>query len=201
MPSRAKAIDGLSLPSSSPGPTENARTNSIIEIVALAGLSVLGVLALLPSADEKTAALIADKRFPQAISLLESRARQLPLNNFEVFSLARLYRQTGDDAKALPMLEQMLNAEPGSAFVLRELADLYRAQNRPADELGTLLQLFQAAPDGATNDRLVALYRQRGDTAGEQAQRVAAEHAGLGPTTKMPEIVTLPTPHVPRQSA
>lgn len=185
MPSLASSAPRVRFTGATSDPTDRKRTTSVIEIASLAALSLLGALALLPNMDEKIAALIADRHYPRAVQMLEERAQNGPLNDYEAFSLARLYRQMGMNAKAAPLLEQMLAASPGSVSVLRELAACYRESQRSADELRILLQLFQRAPDAATNDRLIALYRERGDAVSEAAQTAAAAKAGIAAPAKI----------------
>lgn len=190
MPSHAKTAEApinTHLPAA-----EDKRRSSLIEIVTLAALSVVGVIALLPNTDEKTAALIADKRFPQAIVLLETRAHSVPLNSYETFSLAKLYREVGEGDKATTLLEGMLVSDPTSDQLRRELAALYRAAQRPADEIRILQGLFKHTPDAATSDRLIVLYRSVGDAAGAEAQLLDAQHFGFAPVAPPSDVQIVP---------
>jgi predicted Zn-dependent protease len=147
--------------------------------MTLAGLATFGTLAMLPTPAEKIAALIADQHYPEAIVLLEDRAQHLSLSEYEAFSLATLYRHTGQAARAAAALEQMLKRLPGSMPVLNELAEIYRTENRPQDEIRILLQIFLHSPSEATHDRLLALYELSDDPAGERNQLIAAQRAGI----------------------
>lgn len=158
---------------------EDPRRGSLLEIMTLAGLAIFGTLAMLPSPAEKIAALIADRQYPEAIVLLEGRAQQLSLSEYESFSLATLYRRTGQADRAAKALENMLERLPGSMPVLNELAEIYRAENRPQDEIKILLQIFFLSPSEATSDRLLALYELSGDPAGEKDHLIAAQRAGI----------------------
>lgn len=138
---------------------------SLIEIGLLGALAMLGAMALLPNVDEKVAALMADQRYDRAIELLEERASHTPLNDYEKFSLAELYRRLGTPEKALPLLLQIMAEPRQRASVLGELADTYAAIGLPAEELAIRRQLLGYVEDPRNQDRIDALSEQLTATA------------------------------------
>ena len=180
MPSRDKGSEGK--PVTAPiaiAKADDVRRGSLFEVITLAALATFGTVAMLPSPAEKVAALIADRHYPEAMTALEGKAQQLPLSEYESFSLATVYRRTGQVDRAAITLEHMLERSPSSIPVLNELVDIYRSTNRPQDEISILLQLFFHVPSQATHDRLLALYQASGDPSGRQDLLLAARRAGI----------------------
>lgn len=157
---------------------DETRRGSLFEVMTLAALSTFGILAMLPTADEKVAALIADREYPEAIAALEHRGGTQALSEYNAFSLAILYRRTGQVERAALMLEDMLANSPESMPVLNELADIYRSQSREADEMRVLLQAFAVAPSPAIQDRLFAL-RDNGDLSSPFGDALASRSVSL----------------------
>ena len=137
---------------------------SLIQIGLLGALAMLGAMALLPNLDEKVAALMADQRYDRAVALLEDKASQTPLNDYEKFSLAELYRKLGTPQKSLPLLTQILAASRQRASVLGELAATYAAIGLPADELAIRRQLLGYVDDPQNQDRIETLSQVLGTT-------------------------------------
>jgi tetratricopeptide (TPR) repeat protein len=152
---------------------------SLAVIIVLAILTLAGALALLPSAEEKAAALIARERYVEAIALLEQRDGQNLLNSYEAFSLTRLYRLTGSDSKATNLLERTLERAPDSRWARDELIEIYRSEGRHEEEARLLQQVFSASPDKPSFKRLLGLYRLDADRDSERTLLVEADAAGL----------------------
>lgn len=153
---------------------------SLAAICLLAALSLVGTIALLPSTEEKAAALIADKKYDQAITMLTDLDQGKGLNSYEAFMLAQLYTLSGQKDAAVHFLERQLAAAPDSTWALQQLADLYRSERQFPEEALALRQLYALDPQPERFDRLRELYRLLGDVRGEQellTQAVAAGHA------------------------
>lgn len=156
MPNRASGV-ATAAAGAFPRP-HDPRRSSLFEVIALAMLAGFGALAMLPSPTEKMAVLVAEERYPEAISLLEDKARRLPLSDYETFSLATLYRRTGETERAAQMLEELALRLPHSRPVLTELADIYHTTARPADELRVLVKSYALAPAPEVGKRLLRLF-------------------------------------------
>lgn len=176
MSSHAETIARGSMPPAPP--TTDRPDRTLLTIVMLAGLALAGMLALLPSSEEKAAGLFEEERYDEAIAMLVSLEDQRPLNAYEGFMLFNLYVVTRQPDNAAAVLEQDVSLQLDRSWALGQLAGLYRDERNFAGEASVLRPLYEIAPSEAIFRRLQALYRLTGDTANEALLLGAAIAAG-----------------------
>lgn len=162
-----------------PATSQERPDRSLAAIVLLAAISLIGIVALLPSTEEKAAALLADKKYDQAIGLLTVVDQKGELNAYEAFMLAQLYLLSGQSGAAVQLLEKQIQAAPDATWPLQQLAEVHRQDGNLAAEAKALQALYGLEPNAERFNRLEDLYRQLGDRPAEQHLLTDAKTRGF----------------------
>jgi DNA-binding SARP family transcriptional activator len=171
-------------------PRENAN-RSLVAVVLLAGVTLLGMIALLPSTEEKAAVLMAEQRYDKAVDLLEDLEERDGLNRYEMFMLTRLYLLSGRNESAIDLLERKVAATSDNEWAIQQLIELYRANRDFEGEVRMLQRRYGL--DGNEDDyrRLLGLYRLAGRYNDERALLRAAADKGQASAADLERLARL----------
>jgi tetratricopeptide (TPR) repeat protein len=178
------------------------RDRSMAAILLLAAVTLIGVLAMLPSTEEKVAILMAENHYDQAIDLLEDRSQRTQLTSYEVFTLTRLYEISGRHADAARLLEADVAMRPqDGVWANRELVELYRTMGDIVGEAQVLSTVFHNEPSRSDLRRLLGLYRMNGDYGAERDLLIKAAGLGLASPSDMERLGRLSADEAAMSSA
>jgi tetratricopeptide (TPR) repeat protein len=138
------------------------RDRSLPIIAMLAGLTLLGSIAFLPSPEEKVAVLMAVGQYDKAISVLYEVEQGRELNGYEAHALNRLYLLTEQEQAAIDLLDRQAAFPDRVAWSLVERAKIYRALGDYRSEAASLSRLFEIDATALVYRRLLIIYRLLG---------------------------------------
>jgi tetratricopeptide (TPR) repeat protein len=156
------------------------REYSLLLAIVLGVFTIAGAYALLPSTEQKAAALIAEGRSDEARTMLEDSRSDGEFTSYERFMLADLYVGAGDREQAIGLLEPMASDPVHAPSTLNRLMTLYGQAHDAEGQIQTARRLYDLYPTEQIYARLRVLYRLLGEWKVEASfldRAIAAGHA------------------------
>jgi hypothetical protein len=147
--------------------------------VAVAAL--VAAIHMIPGPREQWTMLVRDERNDEALAILEQRYEAGERDPEAMLQFYKLLMSVAKIDRATRIIEEIASHRPDDTSGLAELAKHYGHTQDLAGETRTLERLFALQPSSTTAQRLLVLYRLRGDQ--PQEQRLLAKMLPTGMTT------------------
>lgn len=150
------------------------RSTALRFVVLVLAILVVTAWLMAPRRSEMMAIMRDQSQQVKIIALLEPRLAESPDEPYLLATLARAYREAGDQWRAAELLERYVAQRPADAAAFGQLADLYRAIGDPQRRLERLQQAVALRAPLSRALELAGLYREAGRADDERA--LLADH-------------------------
>jgi hypothetical protein len=147
----------------------------------IAVAAVVAALHMIPGPREQWTMLVRDERNDEALAILEQRYEAGERDPEAMLQLYKLLMSVARIDRATRIIEEIAAQRPDDVSGLAELAKHYGHTQDLNGEARTLERIFALQPSSTTAQRLLVLYRLRGDQL--QEQRLLAKMLPAGITT------------------
>lgn len=120
-----------------------------VVLLCIAGLGVMAAAqpAAMKRDSDRAKQLLAEKRYAEAIPLLEKLVEAMPTNAPLRFNLGLTLQLAGQEARAIPQLESVVKQDPAHGPALMALSGSYLRTGQPQRATPLLERVVRAAPN------------------------------------------------------